>query len=500
VLLVSAGVRGLGLAGDARAVGPIAELLSENDPELRAAACDALATFRDPSVLPRLREVALEKSATSPYATRALIALPRSPEVDEALCEVVMGGAEAEAQLAGRELRSRGGCPLEALTQKLASSSTAAQALQAAAALGPKAVSLAPKIAPYMTNPDKALRHASVVAMTELGDASQAPLVVKAYEAELKQLDTIRADWVKDALPREFQKGFNPNAPTSADDPNLNAQLKQQDLMAKVNALNAARAADAGRAIIEVTPPSEVVDDASEDQLKVLTAMVRALGRLKAPGALEKLSPWATDGSPSMRTAALVGLAGLGPEGVARARAGLLEADRSVLGAVAQALAEAGPEALVLLVDTSTRRTSERSRLLEPLAGQALPPSTTPTLIALVNEGGPEAGTAALLLAEHGAKDAVAPLLKALEDPTLIARREILKALGRLNDARAVDAVARDLYHESPEVRAAAAEALGVLGARQHVDGLDALKSDYYRRVRDAAETALTALGAGAKK
>jgi hypothetical protein len=178
----------------------------------------------------------------------------------------------------------------------------------------------------------------------------------------------------------------------------------------------------------------------------------------------------------------------------------LLESDRSVLGAVAQAFSEAGPEALLALVETSTRRTSERARLLEPLVGLALPPGTTPTLIALVNEGGVEAGTAALLLADQGAKDAVAPLLKLLEDPTLIARREILRALGRLEDPRAIDAVARDLYHESPEVRAAAAEAIGHLGARDHLDALDALKGDYYRRVRDAAANALTQLGADAKR
>lgn len=500
VLLVTAGVRGLGLAGDARAVGPIAELLAENDPELRGAACDALGVFKDPSVLPRLREVALEKSPTSALATRALISLGKSPDADKALCEVVLGGAEAEAQLAGREMRGRGGCPLDALAQKLASPSTAGQALQAAAALGPAAAALAPKIVPLLAHPDKQLRHAAVVAVTELGDPTQAPLLVKAYEAELKLLETIRADWVKEPLPREFQKGFNPAAPMLADDPNLQAHLKQQDLMAKVNALNAARAADAGRAIIEATPPSEVVDDASEEQLKVLTALVRGLGRLKAPGALEKLTPWAGDGSPAMRSAALVGLAALGPEGLEKARAGLFESDRGVLGAVAQALAEAGPEAQLLLVDTVSRRTSERMRLLEPLLGQPLPPTVAPALIALVNEGGLEAGSAALLLADQGAKEAVPPLLKALEDPTLIARREILKAVGKLKDPRAVDPVAKDLYHESPEVRAAAAEALGALGARDHLDALDALKGDYYRRVREAAASALASLGADAKR
>lgn len=497
VMLAAAGVRGLAIAGDARAVAPIAALLAENDPDLRGEACEALAAFKDPSVLSRLRVVALEKSPTSPLATRAIVALGKGEEADKALCEVVVGGAEAEVQVAGREMRARGGCPLEPLGQRLAMQATAAQALRAIAALGPSAAALAPKVLPHLGSSDRGVRHAAVEALAELGDAGQAPALLKAYDAELKLLDAFRADWVKEPLPREFQKGFNPAAPSAGDDPNLKERLKQQELMAKVHALNVARAADAGRVLIEPVPPSEVVDDANDEQLKVLAALVRALGRLKAQGALEKLSVWAQDGNAMLRTAALVGLASLGPQGAERARGGLLESDRSVLGVVAQALADAGPEAQLSLIDTLRKRTSERARLLEPLDGQVLPASATPALIALVSEGGLEAGSAALLLAEQGSKEAVAPLLEALDDDTLVARREILKALGRLKDKSAIDKVARDLYHESPEVRAAAAEALGLLGgAGEHHDALDALKSDYYRRVRDAAAQALGRIGA----
>ena len=82
-------------------------------------------------------------------------------------------------------------------------------------------------------------------------------------------------------------------------------------------------------------------------------------------------------------------------------------------------------------------------------------------------------------------------LLKALEGPTSVGRREMLTALGQMGDGSAAEVVARDLYHDMPEIRAAAASALARIGTSAQADALDALKSDYYRRVREAAVAAL---------
>ena len=70
----------------------------------------------------------------------------------------------------------------------------------------------------------------------------------------------------------------------------------------------------------------------------------------------------------------------------------------------------------------------------------------------------------------------------------------VLLALGKIGDPRASEAVARDLYHDSPDVRAAAAEALAAMGTATQVEPLDGLKGDYYRKVRDGAELALARL------
>jgi HEAT repeat protein len=85
----------------------------------------------------------------------------------------------------------------------------------------------------------------------------------------------------------------------------------------------------------------------------------------------------------------------------------------------------------------------------------------------------------------------VPTLVKALEDPTSLGRREMLTALGEIGDNSAAELVARDLFNDLPEIRAAAAGALARMGTGAQADALDALKSDYYRRVREAAATAL---------
>ena len=63
-----------------------------------------------------------------------------------------------------------------------------------------------------------------------------------------------------------------------------------------------------------------------------------------------------------------------------------------------------------------------------------------------------------------------------------------------MKDPRAIDAISRDLYSDSAEVRAAAARALAQLKAPSQVEAIDALKGDYDLQVRNAATAALDAL------
>jgi HEAT repeat protein len=491
VVLAAAAVRGLGFAGDRRAVAPISALLTESYPQLREAACEALMELHDSTALPRLLEVANERSSVSALAVTAIVALPQGPDTDKALCDVTVAGASAEAIVAGHEMRRRQGCPLEPILDKLRSQSTTPNALQAIAALGPTAHDALPKVPPFLTNSDATIRVLAVQAIAELSDRAAAPQVQKAYEAEVKALEPQRARWIPQLLPEKYGLGFDPSLPVDPNDPDAAMRIKQQDLFRRVQALNEARAKETNRTLLTSKPPRELIDDASEDQLKVLAALIQALGRLQVENARFIVEPYTQESSPSLRAAAYAALAQLGPEGLKAARPGLLDAERTVQGATAEAFAQAGEAGQAALLEVLSQLTGDRSRLLEPLREAKLSAAAVPMLVQLVSEGDAEAGTAAQMLGRIGAHEAVDPLLKALADPTSVARPEILLALGQLKDARAADAVGKDLYGESPDVRAAAAEALQSLGAGRSQDALLALKVDYYVRVREAALKAL---------
>jgi HEAT repeat protein len=495
VALAAAAARGLGLAGDVRAVPALTALLDENFPELREAACEALGRLGDPSSLPRLLTLAQEKSPTSAFAARAMLSMPPSPEVDKALCELVLTGPDTLVVTVGRELRRRNGCPTEPLVERLKNPTTASQALLAIVALGGGPADLTARVAPYVSSTDEALRRLSIEALAELGDPAGAPHLLKAWEAELKVQEPRRQDWVPAELPRVYSSGFDPSQAPIPDDPFTVTRARTSDLLARVQALDAQRAKERGKTLLESRPPREVLDDSPDDEARVLAVLLRALGKLRVDGAREKILPFTTDNSPMVRGAAWSGLAFLGED----ARPALFDAERAVQAAVAQALVEAGPAGQVVVVNALDQLAGDRTRLLEPLRPVVLPSDAAPALERLLVEGGAEAGTAARLLAEMRATSAVPALVKLLSDSETVARREVLLALGRLGDEKVAPLIAKDLFSDSAEVRSAAARALAALKAPTHLDALDALTGDYDRQVRESARAALDVLAPSAK-
>jgi HEAT repeat protein len=487
VILAAAAVRGLGDLGDKRAVPAILPLLDESFPELRESAITALTRLQEPQAIPRLQAVAVEKSSVSPLAIDALLAMPRQPQTDAALCAIALDAETSEAVPVARAMRERGGCPVDPLLERLSRPATAAGGLQVVIGLGPAAKDLLPKVLPYITQGDATLRALAVDAAAAIGEAAAAPVLQKAFEQELASAQALRQDWVTQPLPERYGPGFDP----SQQGGDRQKGEKHSGLMARVKALNAAKARDMGRPVVQQRAPSELFDDVDSSKLEPLAGLLRALGAVKAPGALELLKSFAGDSSVTLRTAALVGLTRLGPEGVALAKAGLFEADRYLVKALAQALAEQGEAGRSALVELLPQISGEKLVVLDALVKTGAPASAAGELQKVVSEGGPEVVLAATLLGRMKAKEAVPTLVKALEEPSGVGRRELLTALGELGDTTAAEVVARDLYHDLPEIRAAAAGALTRMGTGAQADALDALKSDYYRRVREAAVTAL---------
>ncbi|NOJ95871.1 HEAT repeat domain-containing protein [Corallococcus coralloides] len=501
VILAAAAVRGLGDAGDTRAVAPIALLLDESFPELRESAISALMKLQDPTAATKLQAVAVEKSAVSPLATDAILTFPRTPGTDAALCAIALDGARDEALEAARAMRSRGGCPADPIAERLSRPASAASGLQAVAGLGPAAQALLPKVTPWLNQPDAGLRTLAVEAVTHVGDASVVPVIQKLYEQEVAGLTALRADWIPQALPRKYAAELDPSAPRPEaarvkEDPR---STKHAQLFERLQALNAARAKEAGRVVVPPRVPSELSDDVEPAKLQPLATLLTALGALKAPGALEVLKGYADDVSPVLRAAALVGLASVGPEGMEVTRAALLEPDRELQKTLALALAEQGEAGQLALVASLPKMGGEKLVVLDALTRVGAPPaSASEALQGVVKEGGAEAALAAQLLGRMGAKDAVPTLLKALDDSNSVARRDVLLALGAMGDAKSAEVVGRDLYHDLPEIRAAAATALRKMNTGAEAEPLDALKGDYFREVRVAAGASLTKEGTAA--
>ena len=489
VSLAAAAARGLGLARDPRAAPAVTALLDENFPELREAACEALGRLGEVSALPKLLAVAQEKSPTSAFATRAILSLPRSAEVDKALCSLVVSANDAEVVSAGRELRRRGGCPVEPILELLKSASTTNAALLALVALAPKGEVVA-KVGPLTASSDEETRRLAVEALAEIGDPAGAAFVQKAWDAELKALEPRRLDWISGELPATYAPGFDPSKEPSPNDPYAVVRARTSELFGRVQALDAQRAREVGKTLLEPRAPREILDDAAEEEVRVLAAILRALGKLKLESGRTQGQAFTRETSPSLRGAAFSALAFLGED----ARPGLFDAERSVQGTTAQALAESGPKGQLVVLKAISELAGDRTRLIDPLRGLILPPEAAPKLEQLAREGGAEAGAAAVMLGEMGAKTAVPVLIALLDDQESVARRDVLHALGRLGDSRAAEAIARDLYSDSAEVRSAAARALAQLKVPTQLEAIDALKGDYDLQVRNAATAALEAL------
>ncbi|HEX8702267.1 MAG TPA: HEAT repeat domain-containing protein [Myxococcaceae bacterium] len=499
VILAAAAVRGLGDAGDKRAAAAILPLLDESFPELREASIGALRKLQEPTSVPRLQAVAVEKSPVSPLATDAIVTMPRTPETDAALCSIALEAARNESIAAARAMRARGGCPADPIAERLTRPGGIESGLQAVIGLGPTAQPLLPKVLPLLSSVDQAQRMLALEAVSAIGDTSAAPEVQKLYEQELKATEAVRQDWVSAPLPKVYGPGFDPSGPAGDYDREDARSAKHAQLFDRIRALNAQRAKDAGRVQVQQRVPGELVDDVEEQKLEPLAAVLRALGALKAPGALELLKGYAGDSSIKLRTAALVGLARLGPEGVEAAKGGMFESERDLQKALAQALAEQGEAGQTALVSLLPQFSSEKLVLLDALDRFGAPASASAELQTVVRDGGAEAALAANILGRIKARDAVDTLIKALSDHASVARREVLLALGELGDTKAAEAVADNLYHDLPDVRTAAATALTKIGTSAQAEPLDALKSDYYRRVREAASAALAKGGTAAE-
>lgn len=449
VVLAAAAARGLAYSGDSRALETFIDLLNEGAPEIREAACQGLAAIRDVRSLGVLKQVALERSVSSPTAGAAILAMPIGPRSNAALCDLIQSGDRHQALAAGAAMQKRDGCPLGKIAAglskrrasprklKAAEAEAVMSALIAAEALGPTAQQLTGALLRWTEDPEPRLRREARRAIAQVGGPSGSAAIRDLYHQQRQRLQELRV-----------------TARTT---------------------------------------------ESQEMEVEVLASLVEALGRIGGPEAGRELAQELSDPSPRIRSSACAGLAHLGAEGIPRAQGCLGDQDRSVRKAAAEAIAARGQAGQGVLLELLARKEVDPGVALEALAQGPLLVKDASALAPSLELGGMEAVWAAQLLGEVGDEKAADELLRQLSHTAGAGRRASLEALGRIGSAQAAKALAEDLFHEAPEIRAAAVEALGKVGGSLHAQSLKALKEDYYREVREAADRAIATLSSKAE-
>lgn len=121
--------------------------------------------------------------------------------------------------------------------------------------------------------------------------------------------------------------------------------------------------------------------------------------------------------------------------------------------------------------------------------------STPDLILALQSPEAPERRKAALALGVRGDLSAVEPLIQACGDRNQWVRMAAVRSLGKLKDARALEALCKRVEEDrDKEVRRSAAASLGALGDKRAVEALTVALTDPYFRTVESAEKALRKL------
>jgi HEAT repeat protein len=357
--------------------------------------------------------------------------------------------------------------------------------LRILAALGKTAQPAAVSVEALLSAKEPEVVLESVRTLGAMGETASAAKVLSVYQAEWKQLAACREDWVRSDPPTTLEPAFDMQPP----DPRAG---KLADLMDRVRQQNDARRQEAG------LPPAsvpEVVEDCELLRTQLAAAALQSLAELGSPEAPALVRRHLRDSAPGLAQAALLGAAYGGKEGWSLLASSLASASPEQRDAVAEALVDQGEAGRQGLLDLAGAAAGSGpvQPFLSALIQEGPPPDGVPALEALLRRGGPEAAAAAHLLGQLRATSSVPLLLAALQDPSSPAHRDALWALGQIGSREATSAVGKELFHESPEVRAAAAQALSRIENQEQRSVLTALTHDYFLAVREQAKAALAA-------
>ncbi|HET8722996.1 MAG TPA: HEAT repeat domain-containing protein [Anaeromyxobacteraceae bacterium] len=446
--LVAGAARGLGWSGDRAAVDVLAAALRGRDARVSESAAWALGRIGEPSAADALADAGHQAPArVGRSAVAALAALPATPAVGMALCEVAVRATDpAVAGAAAAGARERAAeCPERALAQRIGRGG--AEALGSLAALEAMGLPADRVRAPA----EKALGLISTSTDPRVRAGAARALGGAGFQAAVPALQRRQAA-IEERAARAGRGTASPAAVEPADVEEL------VEISVALSRLEPQRPAALATRLSAAADP------------RLRAGAARSLGAARSPGAVELLGPLATDADPTVRAAAVAAMGRLGPPGV---------------------------EGLARVLSRPVADPGELSGIARAL-GDTASPAAVPHLTTLL--AGPAAAAAATSLGAIGDAAAIPALVAALGRPGALGRLETVEALAQLNAAVAGPELTAELVSDRPEVRAAAARALGRLRHEAAAGWLEALRSDYHAEVRRAALEAVARLPAASPR
>ncbi|MFN0062817.1 MAG: HEAT repeat domain-containing protein [Myxococcaceae bacterium] len=494
VLLTAAAARGLGHTGDPAVLQLLGPLLEAPEPELRLAAAEGLVEAGGEGAAAIVLAAVAARGELDEGVQAAVQTLPHTEPVRTLLCTAIerMSGLSADAL--AKIAAARGGCdaaPYVALLSrgpKLTSPQTAERALsRLACAHAQSAPAASDAAVSFLRASEPTVRAWAARALASLGKARRPDEVERALDEALRALAARGEDWVKQPLPLVANPKFD-LSPISKEYEEISRAGESPDEDAQKSTklgVLLERVAKRGRVRGPQRRP-EIVADFSESEAEYVAVLLRGLSRIAPAAAFARAQPFLTSGSRTLRQAALVAAAHAGAEGQSAAREAVLGDDDALRTEVAAAWMASGPFGRSALIDVLRQRPAHALPLLSALEGAALSIDEAAVVMPWLLGTAVESAVAARLL-KGRLSDQTLPALKQAWRSAAAARRELILALGESGDNAAMDLVAQELWHESPEVRAAAAHIVAKTGGAGGAAIVSALGHDYYRVVREAA-------------
>ena len=453
------------------------------DEVVRSMAADALASIRDPAVIPLLiGELRVVDDKSTPRAAEALIRF--GTVATPYLIEALSGKEQGSARLwAARILTAiRDPLSVEALLSALRDRHDLVRVASADALGGikdPRA--LAPLMQAALRDPAPLVRSQAAVAAAQLSGAEAANILLGAlrdpdYATRLRALEAFESMQLSDTSPLE----------TALTDESVEVQRRAALALERtghlerlVEQLGAAERAQRTAAYSKLLQLGKagltdgIVGRLRHESMSVRVAIARACAQLGAQRAGPGLIAALDDPAWPVRAAACEAIEQLQPKGAPKALLTLLaDPEESVREAAASALTvyarvdvEATDEQLRTAYDNGS--VPIRLAVLSLWAGRTS--GTHPLLVEALRDPSEAVRLRAIgQLSQHPDPNATTALIAALTDSSLAVRTAAVPALGAAGTAEAFEALLGALAGASPALREHIAEALSSVG-RKHL-------------------------------